>query len=113
GVTSAGELSFTPAEPSFGSPETTGSATLPIAEAEFVASPPQSGADATAVTRDPSFRQDLHDAIEKIAWEAMGPVAEALVRECVDKVERVAWEVIPEMAEKLIREEIRKLKSEG
>jgi hypothetical protein len=39
-------------------------------------------------------------------------VAESLVREAVERIERIAWEVIPQMAEAVIREEIRKLKGE-
>jgi len=35
-----------------------------------------------------------------------------VVRQVVERVERVAWEVIPQMAEALIREEIRKLKGD-
>jgi CheY-like chemotaxis protein len=57
-------------------------------------------------------RKELHDALEKLAWEAFGPVAESLVREAVERIERVAWEVIPQMAEAVIREEIRKLKGD-
>ncbi len=67
---------------------------------------------AQSLSNDPAFRQEIRDAVEKLAWEAMGPLAESLVRETVEKVERVAWEVIPQMAETLIREEIRKLKGE-
>jgi hypothetical protein len=50
--------------------------------------------------------------LEKMAWEAFGPLTERLVRDAVDRIERVAWEVIPQLAETLIREEIRKLKGE-
>jgi hypothetical protein len=34
------------------------------------------------------------------------------VKDALERIERVAWEVIPQMAEALIREEIRKLKGE-
>jgi CheY-like chemotaxis protein len=57
-------------------------------------------------------RRELHDALEKLAWEAFGPVAENLVREAVERIERIAWEVIPQLAESLIKEELRKLKGE-
>lgn len=57
-------------------------------------------------------RRELHDALEKLAWEAFGPVAESLVREAVERIERIAWEVIPQMAESLIKEELRKLKGD-
>jgi hypothetical protein len=55
-------------------------------------------------------RQEVRDAIEKIAWEAFGQVTETLVKEALERVERIAWEVVPQMTEALIREEIRKLK---
>jgi CheY-like chemotaxis protein len=57
-------------------------------------------------------RRELHDALEKLAWEAFGPVAENLVREAVERIERIAWEVVPQLAEALVKEEIRKLKGE-
>jgi len=58
----------------------------------------------------PLVRQEVRDAIEKIAWEAFGQVTETLVKEALERVERIAWEVVPQMTEALIREEIRKLK---
>ena len=57
-------------------------------------------------------REDLHDALEKVAWEAFGDVTERIVKDAVARIEQVAWEVIPQMAESLIREEIRRLKGE-
>src|SRR5688572_8925676 len=54
---------------------------------------------------------DLRDMIEKIAWDAFGPVTEKIVREAIARIEQVAWEVVPKLAETLIQEEIRKLKS--
>jgi hypothetical protein len=61
----------------------------------------------------PAARQQLHDALEKVAWEAFGDVTERIVRDALARIEEVAWEVIPQMAESLIREEIRKLKDEA
>ena len=55
-------------------------------------------------------RDELRNALEKMAWEALGDVTDRIVRETVAKVEQIAWEVIPKMAETLIREEIRRLK---
>jgi CheY-like chemotaxis protein len=74
----------------------------------FASAPPAAPAAALG-ERD---RREIHDALEKVAWEAFGPVAESLVREAVERIERIAWEVIPQLAESLIKEEIRKLKGE-
>lgn len=60
----------------------------------------------------PVFRRQIQDALEKVAWEAFGDLAEKLVKDTLDRVERVAWEVVPQMAETLIQEEIRRLKAE-
>jgi CheY-like chemotaxis protein len=56
-----------------------------------------------------AMRQQLHDTLEKAAWEAFGDLSERIVRETLERIEAVAWEVIPQMAEALIREEIRRL----
>jgi CheY-like chemotaxis protein len=66
----------------------------------------------SAADLSPLAREQLHDALEKIAWEAFGGVTEQIVKEALERIERVAWEVIPQMAEALILEEIRKLKGE-
>ena len=55
------------------------------------------------------MRQELHQHLEKIAWEAFGDLSERIVRETLSRIEAIAWEVIPQMAETLIREEIRRL----
>ena len=60
----------------------------------------------------PMLERQLHDSIEKLAWDAFGDLSERLVKDAVERIEAVAWEVIPKMAETLIREEIRKLKDE-
>jgi CheY-like chemotaxis protein len=60
----------------------------------------------------PFTREQLHDALEKIAWEAFSDVTERIVKEALERIEKVAWEVFPQMAEALILEEIRKLKGE-
>ena len=60
----------------------------------------------------PLSREQLHDALEKVAWEAFSDVTERIVKEALERIERVAWEVFPQMAEALILEEIRKLKGE-
>ena len=52
----------------------------------------------------------VNDAIEKLAWEAFGPLAETIVREVVKQVETIAWETIPQIAERLVQEEIARLK---
>jgi CheY-like chemotaxis protein len=58
-------------------------------------------------------RAELRDMIEKIAWDAFGPITEKIVREAIARIEQVAWEVVPKLAETLIQEEIRRLKSGG
>jgi CheY-like chemotaxis protein len=83
----------------------------PEAEA-LVTQPEDLAAPASPVDLSPLMREQLHDALEKIAWEAFGNVTEQIVQEALERVEKVAWEVIPQMAEALIREEIRKLKGE-
>ena len=60
----------------------------------------------------PLARGQLHDALEKIAWEAFSDATEQIVKQALERIEKVAWEVIPQMAEALIREEIRRLKGE-
>jgi hypothetical protein len=83
---------------------------LAPASAAFAAPAPaalDAAAGSTALGRD-----ELRDMLEKMAWEAFGPLTERLVRDAVDRIERVAWEVIPQLAETLIREEIRKLKGD-
>jgi hypothetical protein len=60
----------------------------------------------------PQLRAQLHDTLEKIAWESFSSVTEQIVRQALERVESIAWEVIPQMAETLVREEIRKMKGE-
>ena len=62
---------------------------------------------------EPQLRQQLHDTLEKIAWESFGDLTEAIVRQSVERVESIAWEVIPRMAETLIQEEIRRIKAQS
>ncbi len=81
-------------------------------DAPFEASPApiEVTGDPASPDLSPMMREQLHDAIEKIAWEAFGDVAERIVQDALARVEEVAWEVIPKMAETLIQEEIRKMK---
>jgi hypothetical protein len=67
---------------------------------------------ASAPDLSPLRREQLHDALEKIAWEAFSNVTEQIVKEALERIEKVAWEVIPQMTEALILEEIQKLKEE-
>jgi CheY-like chemotaxis protein len=60
----------------------------------------------------PQLRAQIHDTLEKIAWESFSAVTEQIVRQALERVETVAWEVIPQMAETLVREEIRRMKGE-
>ncbi len=81
-----------------------------LVTAEEDAAPVSSLADAPDLS--PLRREQLHDALEKIAWEAFSNVTEQIVKEALERIEKVAWEVIPQMTEALILEEIQKLKEE-
>jgi CheY-like chemotaxis protein len=61
----------------------------------------------------PALREQLHDTLEKIAWESFSDVTEKIVQQAVEKVEAIAWEVIPQLAERLVLEEIRRMKGES
>jgi hypothetical protein len=78
---------------------------------------PPFAADAAAMDAPSAMpaiaRAELRDAIEKIAWDAFGPVTEKIVREAVARIEQIAWEVVPKLAESLIQEEIRRLKGDS
>jgi hypothetical protein len=82
------------------------------APAAPAASPADSG-NALLAAIEPELRQQLHDTLEKIAWESFGDLTDAIVRQSVERVEKIAWEVIPRMAETLIEEEIRRMKAES
>ena len=58
----------------------------------------------------PALRVELHETLEKIAWESFGQMTDRIVQEVIQRVESVAWDVVPKLAEALIQEEIRKLK---
>jgi len=74
---------------------------------------PAVDADSVLSEIAPTLRAEIHDTLEKIAWESFGEVAEKIVAEAVDRVEKIAWEVIPQLAETLIKEEIRRIKGEN
>jgi CheY-like chemotaxis protein len=85
----------------------------PVAAAEFA--PPSQAPDALAAEPivekiAPALRAELHETLEKIAWESFGPLTEKIVQEVIQQLETVAWDVVPKLAETLILEEIRKLK---
>jgi len=85
----------------------------PDPASELLVTPTEDAPSASnAPDLSPLTREQLHDALEKIAWEAFGDVTERIVKEALERIEKVAWEVIPQMAEALIREEIQKLKGE-
>jgi CheY-like chemotaxis protein len=73
---------------------------------------PPSAAAAALEALAPQLRAQLHDTLEKIAWESFSTVTEQIVRLALERVETIAWEVIPQMAETLVREEIRRMKGE-
>jgi CheY-like chemotaxis protein len=103
-----GELLTEPAPEEAPEPE-------PEFEPEPVMAPPEdlsTPSPAGAVDLSPVTREQLHEALERIAWDAFGDLSEQIVKEALERIEKVAWEVIPQMAEALIQEEIRKLKGE-
>jgi CheY-like chemotaxis protein len=73
---------------------------------------PQATPASGAAPLSPQLRDQVHETLEKIAWEALGDLSERIVREAVQRIEQVAWDVVPRLAETLVREEIRKLKGE-
>ncbi len=60
------------------------------------------------VAVDPTL---IRQALEKVAWEAFGPLSEQIVREVVKKVEEIAWETLPQIAEQLVQEELARLRA--
>jgi len=81
------------------------------------ASPPAPSAAGSAesllASIEPELRAQLHDTLEKIAWESFGDLTDTIVRQSVERVESIAWEVIPRMAETLIEEAIRRMQVES
>jgi CheY-like chemotaxis protein len=73
---------------------------------------PAAGSEPSLAEIAPQLREQLHDTLEKIAWESFSDVTERIVRQALERVESVAWEVIPQLAEALVREEIRRMKGE-
>jgi hypothetical protein len=89
---------------------------LPEPAPEPVARPDEEAPAPSATSApdlSPLVREQLHEVLERIAWDAFSDVTEQIVKEALERIERVAWEVIPQMAEALIQEEIRKLKGEA
>ncbi len=87
---------------------------LPWLEPVPVGAPDSSEATAPDLAKaTPVDAEQLRESLERVAWEAFGPLSEQLVREVVKKVEEIAWEVVPQLTEQLIREEIARLKGEN
>ena len=84
----------------------------PPIPSEPVAQPAASLNAAVLAEIAPRLREQLHDTLEKIAWESFSDVTEKIVRQALEKVEAIAWEVIPHLAETLVRDEIRRMKGE-
>jgi CheY-like chemotaxis protein len=94
-------------------PMATGEPVAPPMISEAVASAEAAlSVDALTEQIAPALRAELHETLEKIAWESFGQMTERVVQEVIERVETVAWDVVPKLAEALIREEIRKLKGE-
>ena len=85
----------------------------PAAETEVQEAPwaEPSTEPVAAESLSPHLQQELSETLEKIAWDAFGPVTEKIVQQALERVEQVVWEVVPQLAETLIREEIRRLKA--
>ena len=84
----------------------------PSAEAVVPAVAKPAMDDALAALQ-PQLAQQLHETLEKMAWEAFSEVSEKIVKQAVERIEKAAWEVIPQLAETLIREEIRRIKGDS
>jgi CheY-like chemotaxis protein len=101
--------------------ETTEDVFAPLAEAaadDFAPAPPEpvpapAPAGASGPDLTPVMRERVHEAMEKIAWEAFADLPDQIVRQALARIEAIAWEVIPQMAEAMIQEEIRRMKGEA
>jgi CheY-like chemotaxis protein len=89
------------------------SAPPPADEAKALPAESAAATDSVLAEITPQLREEIHDTLEKIAWESFGSITEKVVAEIVDRVEKVAWEVIPQLTETLVKEEIRRLKGES
>ena len=78
--------------------------------AGIIETPPT--APAVAPDLSPVMRDCIHEALEKVAWEAFADLSDTIVRQVLQRVESVVWEIVPQMAEALIQEEIRRMKGE-
>jgi len=82
----------------------------PATEPEPPVEPEASQPPMSAVAPPSIDPNTVQQALEKVAWEAFGPLSEQLIREVLKKVEEIAWEVVPQLAEQLVKEEIDRLK---
>jgi hypothetical protein len=70
-------------------------------------------ANEDAAALGPALRAQLHDTIERAAWETFGPLSEEIVKQVVQRFEAIAWEVVPQMAEKMISDMLARVSGEG
>jgi len=85
----------------------------PVAAPPVLPEPPELELDSPIIEQpEPVDAAEVHSALEKMAWDAFGPLSEQIVRDAVRKIEEIAWEVIPQLTEKLIRQEIARLKKD-
>ena len=75
---------------------------------EAALSPPAQPSGTPEVSQQ--MREQMHETLEKIAWEAFADISDTIVRQVLERFEAIAWEVIPQMTESLIQEEIRRMK---
>ncbi len=70
------------------------------------------GFDAGAALAAPissELRAQLHETLERAAWDAFGPLSEEIVKQVVERFEAIAWEVVPQLAEKMIRDVLQRV----
>ena len=74
---------------------------------------PREGSHGAPSAAEPGqLPQELSQVVEKIAWDAFGPLSEQIVSQVIRKVEEIAWEAVPQIAERLVRDEIERLKAD-
>ncbi len=111
-ATTAGDPAAASTRPGASTPPSATQRAAPPTAVQPAAPAPERAAPGGGLELSPAVRQQLHDTLEKVAWEAFSDLSETVVRQVLERVETIAWEVIPQMAEALIRDEIRRMKGE-
>jgi len=71
---------------------------------------PEPGGEPASLS--PEQWQQVHAALEKVAWEAFGDLSEQVVKQALARVEAIAREVIPQMAEAMIRAALERIRGD-